>query len=149
MDVLRAFRALQRTHEGGMVGVQSRIESPLDASLTSKLQARHLPQEDAINPRAELLLGLHDELDELKQNVRARNWGLGCFVLAGTLFFGVSESGGAALAGITGLLVLGVGLAWLELRRLRRMRMIRRLIRPDAEDRTLSPSSPPNQSETA
>jgi hypothetical protein len=101
-----------------------------------------LPQEpDAINPRAELLVGLHDELDELKRNVRARNWGLGCFVLAGALFFGVSESGGAALAGIIGLIVLGFRLTWLELRRLRRMRMIRRLIRPDTEDRTLSPSS--------
>lgn len=114
------------------------------------LAASHLPQEpDAINPSAELLVGLYDELDELKRNVRARNWGLGCFVLAGALFFGVSASGGAALAGIIGLIVLGCRLTWSELRRLRRMRMIRRLIGPDTEDCTLSPSSSPNQRGTA
>jgi hypothetical protein len=114
------------------------MSSAKGATRSSKQNA--LPQEpDAINPRAELLLGLHDELDELKRKVRARNWGLGCFVLAGALFR-VSESGSAALAGIIGLIV-GVRLTWLEVRRLRRMRMIRRLIRPDTEDRTLSPSS--------
>ncbi len=80
-------------------------------------------QQHRNDARAELLIGLNDNLDEMRQGSRARRLGTVSLGAAG-IFVVLSSPDlqGAVLGGI--LLVLAFGGGWFELRRLRRVRKL-------------------------
>ncbi len=90
--------------------------------------------------RAELLIGLNDNLDEMRQGSRARR--LGTVSLGAAGIFVVLSSPGlqeAVLGGIL-LLVLAFGGGWFELRRLRRVRKLQAWIERELSSPMPKPS---------
>jgi len=135
---LRFFELFRRSrrYEERLSALQSSFDQSGGTPPGSPRQQR---PDDA---RAELLIGLNDDLDEMRRGSRSRRSAaifavpMGIFMLlnAPDLFQG------AVFAGI--LLALGLGSGWLELRRHKRVRLLQRLI----ERESLTPlgkESPP------
>ncbi len=124
--MLRGLRFLElfrrrRSFEERLSALQSTFDriDPQSGGTQQALSGQH-HRNDA---RAELLIGLNDNLDEMRQVSRARR--LGTVSLGAAGIFVVLSSPDlqeAVLGGI--LLVLAFGGGWFELRRLRRVRKL-------------------------
>ena len=125
--MLRGLRFLElfrrrRSFEERLSALQSTFDGidPQSGGTQQALSGQH-HRDDA---RAELLIGLNDNLDEMRQGSRARR--LGTISLGAVGIFVVLNSPGlrgAVLGGIL-LLVLAFGGGWFELRSLRRVRKL-------------------------
>ena len=118
-------------------GFDERLSALQESLDGSEPQAAQPPPRPG-NARAELLIGLHDDLDIIRaRGVRSGRLGVGFVVVAG---FVVS----LAAPGIgVPLLLLALGLGWTELRRFRRIRTLERLI--ERESSSLTGSGQPNR----
>ncbi len=123
--MLRGLRFLElfrrrRSFEERLSALQSTFDDPQSGGTQKALSEQH-HRDDA---RAELLIGLNDSLDEMRQGSRARRFGtislgaVGIFIVLSS-----PDLRGAVLGGIL-LLVLAFGGGWFELRRLRRVRKL-------------------------
>ena len=124
--MLRGLRFLElfrrrRSFEERLSALQSTFDriDPQSGGTQQALSGQH-HRDDA---RAELLIGLNDNLDEMRQGSRARRFGAIWVAAAGILIV-LNSPGlrGPVLGGI--LLVLAFGGGWFELRRLRRVRRL-------------------------
>ena len=126
--MLRGLRFLElfrrrRSFEERLSALQSTFDDPQSGGTQQALSGQHR-RDDA---RAELLIGLNDNLDEMRQEMRqgSRARRFGAIFLAATGILIVLDSTdlrGAVLGGI--LIVLAFGGGWSELRRLRRVRKL-------------------------
>ena len=117
---LELFRR-RRSFEDRLSALQASIDrvEPKSGETSSAKPAQHHP-DDA---RAELLIGLNDNLDEMRQGSRARR--LGGISLGAAGIFVVLSSPDLQEAVLGGtLLVLALGVGWFELKRLRRVRKL-------------------------
>lgn len=126
--MLRGLRFLElfrrrRSFEERLSALQSTFDDPQSGGTQQALSGQHR-RDDA---RAELLIGLNDNLDEMRQEMRQGSRGrFGAIFLAATGILIVLNSPdlrGAVLGGIL-LVVLAFGVGWSELRRLRRVRKL-------------------------
>lgn len=126
--MLRGLRFLElfrrrRSFEERLSALQSTFDDPQSGGTQQALSGQHR-RDDA---RAELLIGLNDNLDEMRQEMRQGSRGrFGAIFLAATGILIVLNSPdlrGAVLGGIL-LVVLAFGVGWFELRRLRRVRKL-------------------------
>ena len=126
--MLRGLRFLElfrrrRSFEERLSALQSTFDDPQSGGTQQALSGQHR-RDDA---RAELLIGLNDNLDEMRQEMRQGSRGrFGAIFLAATGILIVLNSPDlreAVLGGIL-LVVLAFGVAWSELRRLRRVRKL-------------------------
>ncbi len=125
--MLRGLRFLElfrrrRSFEERLSALQSTFDriDPQSGGTQQALSGQHR-REDA---RAELLIGLNDNLDEMRQGSRSRRLGAVSLGAAGiVLVLSSPDLREAVLGGI--LLVLALGGGWfVELRRLRRVRKL-------------------------
>ncbi len=126
--MLRGLRFLElfrrrRSFEERLSALQSTFDDPQSGGTQQALSGQHR-RDDA---RAELLIGLNDNLDEMRQEMRqgsrARRFGAIFLAAVGILtVLNSPDLRGAVLGGI--LLVLAFGGGWFELRRLRRVRRL-------------------------
>lgn len=126
--MLRGLRFLElfrrrRSFEERLSALQSTFDDPQSGGTQQALSGQHR-RDDA---RAELLIGLNDNLDEMRQEMRQGSRGrFGAIFLAATGILIVLNSPDlreAVLGGIL-LVVLAFGVGWSELRRLRRVRKL-------------------------
>jgi len=126
--VLRGLRFLElfrrrRSFEERLSALQSTFDDPQSGGTQQALSGQH-HRDDA---RAELLIGLNDNLDEMRHEMRQGSRGrFGAIFLAAVGILNVLNSPdlrGAVLGGIL-LVVLAFGVGWSELRRLRRVRKL-------------------------
>ena len=127
--MLRGLRFLElfrrrRSFEERLSALQSTFDDPQSGGTQQALSGQHR-RDDA---RAELLIGLNDNLDEMRQEMRQgmRQGRFGAIFLAAVVILPVLNSPdlrGAVLGGIL-LVVLAFGVGWSELRRLRRVRKL-------------------------
>ena len=120
---LKLFRR-RRSFEERLSALQSTFDDPQSGGTQQALSGQHR-RDDA---RAELLIGLNDNLDEMRQEMRqgSRAGRFGAIFLAAVGILTVLSSPdlrGAVLGGIL-LLVLVLGGGWSELRRFRRVRKL-------------------------
>ena len=125
---LRFFELFRRrrSFEERLSALQSTFDpiDPQSGGTQQALSGPHHP-DDA---RAELLIGLNDNLDEMRQGSRARR--LGAVSLGAAGIFVVLSSPGLQEAVLGGtLLVLALGVGWFELKRLRRVRKLQAWIK--------------------
>jgi len=83
-------------------------------------------QHHADDARAELLIGLYDDLDKTRQAPTPRFAAIFTGVAGIFIFLNASNPRGAVLGAL--ILVLALGVGWLELRRLKRVRVLQRVI---------------------
>lgn len=123
--MLRGLRFLElfrrrRSFEERLSALQSTFDDPQSGGTQQALSGQH-HRDDA---RAELLIGLNDNLDEMRQGSRARRFGAIWVAAVGILIvLNSTDLRGAVLGGI--LLVLAFGGGWFEKRR--RLRRVRKL----------------------
>ena len=127
--MLRGLRFLElfrrrRSFEERLSALQSTFDDPQSGGTQQVLSGQHR-RDDA---RAELLIGLNDNLDEMRQEMRqgsrARRFGAIFLAAVGILtVLNSPDLRGAVLGGIL-LVVLAFGVGWSELRRLRRVRKL-------------------------
>lgn len=126
--MLRGLRFLElfrrrRSFEERLSALQSTFDDPQSGGTQQALSGQHR-RDDA---RAELLIGLNDNLDEMRQEMRQGSRGrFGAIFLAATgilIVLNSTDLRGAVLGGIL-LVVLAFGVGWSELRRLRRVRKL-------------------------
>ncbi len=124
--MLRGLRFLEllrrrRSFEERLSALQSTFDriDPQSGGTQQALSGQHR-REDA---RAELLIGLNDNLDEMRLGSRSRR--LGAVWIGAAGIFVVLSSPGLQEAVLGGtLLVLALGVGWFELKRLRRVRKL-------------------------
>jgi len=125
--VLRGLRFLElfrrrRSFEERLSALQSTFDriDPQSGGTQQVLSGQHR-RDDA---RAELLIGLNDNLDEMRQEMRQGRFGAIFLAAVGILtVLNSPDLRGAVLGGIL-LVVLAFGVGWSELRRLRRVRKL-------------------------
>ena len=126
--MLRGLRFLElfrrrRSFEERLSALQSTFDDPQSGGTQQALSGQHR-RDDA---RAELLIGLNDNLDEMRQEMRQGSRGrFGAIFLAAvsiSIVLNSTDLRGAVLGGI--LLVLAFGGGWFEKRR--RLRRVRKL----------------------
>ena len=83
-------------------------------------------QHHADDARAELLIGLNDDLDKMRQARKPRFAAIPIGVAGIFAFLNATNPRGAVLGAL--ILVLALGVGWFELRRLRRVRVLQRVI---------------------
>lgn len=125
--MLRGLRFLElfrrrRSFEERLSALQSTFDriDPQSGGTQQVLSGQHR-RDDA---RAELLIGLNDNLDEMRQEMRQGRFGAIFLAAVGILtVLNSPDLRGAVLGGIL-LVVLAFGVGWSELRRLRRVRKL-------------------------
>jgi len=105
--------------------------SALQESLDGGEPQAALPPPRPGDARAELLIGLHDDLDMVRaRGVRSVRLGIAVVVVA-AIFASLAAPG----IGVP-LLFLALGLGWIELKRFRRIRTLQRLIERESSSPT-------------
>lgn len=123
--MLRGLRFLElfrrrRSFEERLSALQSTFDDPQSGGTQQALSGQHR-RDDA---RAELLVGLNDNLDEMRQEMRQGRFGAIFLAAVGIpTVLNSPDLRGAVLGGIL-LVVLAFGVGWSELRRLRRVRKL-------------------------